>query len=96
MRMKTLPIFVVFFIMGFGDAVGTLVGFVQEEFSISPALAGLLPFFGFLAFGLFSVPFGIMGGRKGKKYVLVFALILVTIGELIPVISIPATLFTSV
>ncbi len=88
MRLKTVPIFVVFFIMGFGDAVGTLVGFVQEEFSISPALAGLLPFFGFLAFGLFSVPFGIMAGRKGKKYVLVFALILVTLGELIPVISI--------
>ncbi|MFC1500529.1 sugar MFS transporter [Candidatus Zixiibacteriota bacterium] len=91
--MKTLPIFVVFFIMGFGDAVGTLVGFVQEEFSISPALAGLLPFFGFLAFGLFSVPFGIMGGRKGKKYVLVLALILVTIGELIPVISIASYVF---
>ncbi len=86
--MKTFPIFIVFFIMGFGDAVGTLVGFVQEEFSISPFMAGLLPFFGFLAFGIFSVPFGIMGGRKGKKYVLIFALILVTIGELIPVISV--------
>ncbi len=86
--MRTVPIFVVFFIMGFGDAVGTLVGFVQSEFNISPAMAGLLPFFGFLAFGLFSVPFGIMGGRKGKKYVLVFALILITLGELIPVISI--------
>ena len=54
MKFKTLPIFAAFFIMGFGDAVGALVGFVQEEFSISPALAGLLPFFGFLAFGLLS------------------------------------------
>ncbi|MFC1530437.1 sugar MFS transporter [Gemmatimonadota bacterium] len=91
--MKTIPIFIVFFIMGFGDAVGTLVGFVQEEFSISPFMAGLLPFFGFLAFGLFSVPFGIMGGRKGKKKVLLFALILVTLGELIPVISVASYVY---
>jgi len=91
--MKTVPIFVVFFIMGFGDAVGTLVGFVQEEFSLSPFMAGLLPFFGFLAFGIFSVPFGIMGGRKGKKYVLLFALVLVTLGELIPVISVASYVY---
>ena len=96
MRFRTIPIFAVFFIMGFGDAVGTLVGFVQAEFSISPAVAGLLPLFGFLAFGLFSVPFGILGGKKGKKWVLIFALILVTLGELIPVISIGRYLYVLV
>lgn len=74
--------------MGFGDAVGTLVGFVTREFNISPAVAGLLPFCGFLAFGIFSVPFGIMAGKKGKKFVLLFALILVLAGEIIPVITI--------
>ena len=88
MKLRTIPIFLVFFIMGFGDAVGTLVGFVTKEFNLSPAVAGLLPFFGFLAFGLFSVPLGILADKKGQKFVLVVFLSLVLVGELIPVISI--------
>ena len=88
MRIKTIPIFAAFFIMGFGDAVGTLVGFVQEEFAISPAMAGLLPFAGFLAYGIFSVPFGILGEKWGKKAILLMSLGVVLVGELIPVISI--------
>lgn len=93
MRIKTIPIFVAFFIMGFGDAVGTLVGFVQEEFAISPAMAGLLPFAGFLAYGIFSVPFGILGEKKGKKAVLLISLGIVLVGELIPVLSIARYLY---
>ena len=88
MKLRTIPIFLVFFIMGFGDAVGTLVGFVTREFNLSPAVAGLLPFFGFLAFGLFSVPLGILADKKGQKFVLLLFLGLVLVGELIPVISI--------
>ena len=88
MKLRTIPIFLVFFIMGFGDAVGTLVGFVTKEFNLSPAVAGLLPFFGFLAFGLFSVPLGILADKKGQKFVLIASLSLVLLGELIPVISI--------
>jgi FHS family L-fucose permease-like MFS transporter len=88
MKSRTFPIFLVFFIMGFGDAVGTLVGFVTKEFSLAPALAGLLPFFMFITFGLFSVPFGILVDKKGQKFVLATFLGLVLIGELIPVISI--------
>ena len=41
---KLLPVFYAFLVMGFGDVVGTLVGFAIKEFSISPAMAGLLPF----------------------------------------------------
>ena len=88
MKLKTLPIFLVFFIMGFGDAVGTLVGFVTKEFNLSPGVAGLLPFFGFVAFGLFSVPFGVLADKKGQKFVLVSFLALVLLGELVPVVSI--------
>ncbi|MGB2870162.1 MAG: MFS transporter [Bacteroidota bacterium] len=88
MKLKTIPIFLVFFIMGFGDAVGTLVGFVTKEFNLSPGVAGLLPFFGFIAFGLFSVPFGVLTDKKGQKFVLVSFLALVLLGELLPVVSI--------
>jgi fucose permease len=88
MRLKTLSIFLVFFVMGFGDAVGTLVGFVTKEFDLSNSLAGLLPFFGLLAFGIFSVPVGILQQRKGKKFVLVTFLLLTFVGLMIPVLSI--------
>lgn len=82
------PMFLVFFVMGFGDAVGTLVGFVTKEFNLPLSLAGLLPFFGLLAFGLFSVPIGVLSAKKGKKYVLLIFLSIALIGVLIPVISI--------
>ncbi|HEX2962451.1 MAG: sugar MFS transporter [Ignavibacteria bacterium] len=87
MKLKTLPIFLVFFIMGFGDAVGALVGFVTKEFSLAPAVAGLLPFFGFLAFGLFSVPLGILVDKLGQKKLLIMSLSLILAGELVPVFS---------
>ena len=88
MKMKTLPIFLAFFIMGFGDAVGTLVAFAVQEFGISRATAGLLPFFGFVAYALFSVPVGVLADKRGKKFVLILGLVIVLAGELLPVISI--------
>ncbi len=89
MRYKSIfPMFLAFFVMGFGDAVGTLVGFVTKEFDLPLSLAGLLPFFGLLAFGIFSVPVGVLSAKKGKKFVLVVFLTIVLIGVLIPVISI--------
>jgi FHS family L-fucose permease-like MFS transporter len=87
MKLKTLPIFLAFFIMGFGDAVGTLVAFAVREFNISKAAAGLLPFFGFVAYALFSVPAGVLADKKGKKFVLVLGLLIVLAGELLPVLS---------
>ena len=88
MKLRTLPIFLVFFVMGFGDVVGTLVGFVTKEFNLSSSLAGLLPFAGLIPFGLFAVPIGILSDRKGKKFVLLSFLSIALIGLLIPSISI--------
>jgi fucose permease len=87
MKARVLPIFLAFFVMGFADAVGTLVGFARKEFAISGAAAGLLPFFGFIAFAVFSVPAGVLAGRKGKKWLMTAALVLVLAGELIPSVS---------
>lgn len=88
MKPKTFPIFLSFFVMGFGDAVGTLVGFATKEFALSKWMAGFLPFFALIAYGIFSVPTGILSDNKGKKFVLLLGLIIVIIGELIPVVSI--------
>jgi FHS family L-fucose permease-like MFS transporter len=88
MRFRTLPIFLCFFVMGFVDAVGTLVGFAEKEFQLSGAQAGLLPFFGFIAFALVSVPAGVVAERRGKKFLLLLALAVVLAGQLIPSLSI--------
>jgi FHS family L-fucose permease-like MFS transporter len=88
LRFRTLPIFLCFFVMGFVDAVGTLVGFAEKEFRLSGAQAGLLPFFGFIAFALLSVPAGVVADRRGKKFLLVLALVVVLAGQLIPSLTV--------
>ncbi len=88
MRLKTIPIYFAFFVMGFEDAVGTFVGFAKEQYSLSPSVAGLLPFFTFIAYGLFSVPIGVLADRKGKKFVMILFLGITGLGSLIPTISV--------
>jgi len=88
MKPRALPVFLAFFVMGFVDSVGALVGYAREQFHLSGAMAGLLPFFGFLAFAIVSVPAGILAERRGKKLVLALGLGLVVLGELVPFASI--------
>ena len=87
-KLRTLPIFLAFFVMGFVDAVGTLVGFAKEEFRLTGAEAGLLPFFGFVAFALFSVPAGVLADRKGKRFLLLLSLGVVLAGQLVASLSV--------
>lgn len=84
---KTLPIFLVFLCMGFGDVVGPLVGLAKDTFQLSYTMAQLLPFAGFIMFGLLSVPMGIYQDKKGKKKVLLIGLIVALIGLLVPLFN---------
>jgi len=87
MRKSTVPIFMAFLIMGFGDVVGSLVAFAKQSFNLSSAMAGILPFVAFLAFGLLSVPMGLLQDKKGKKFVMLLGLGVALIGLVIPIIS---------
>jgi MFS transporter, FHS family, L-fucose permease len=87
-KSRALPIFLAFFVMGFVDAVGTLVGFAKTEFRLTGAEAGLLPFFGFVAFALFSVPAGVLADRRGKRFLLLLSLGVVLAGQLIASLSV--------
>ncbi len=84
MKLRTLPIFFAFFVMGFVDAVGTLVGFAKDQYHLSGFMAGLLPFFGFIAFALFSVPGGVLMDKRGKKFLMLLSLAIVLVGEVLP------------
>jgi fucose permease len=66
MRLRTLPIFLAFFAMGFVDAMGPLASTIQKQYRLSGFMAGLLPAFAFVAFAIFSVPGGVLAARIGK------------------------------
>ena len=85
MKLKTLPVFLAFLAMGFGDAVGPFVGLAKNEFTLSNTMAYLIPFVGFIMFGILSVPMGIFQAKKGKKYVLMLGLIIMLLGIVIPI-----------
>jgi MFS transporter, FHS family, L-fucose permease len=89
MRLRTLPIFLVFFAMGFVDAMGPLASTIRKQYSLSGFMAGLLPAFAFVAFAIFSVPGGVFTARIGKKNMMLLALALVALGVLVPTVVVP-------
>jgi fucose permease len=82
MRLRTLPVFLVFLAMGFGDAVGPFVSLAKEQFQLSTTVATLIPFVGFSMFGLLSVPVGVWQDKHGKKTVLMTGLGIMAAGLL--------------
>jgi len=84
MGLRLLVIFMVFFVMGFGDVRGSFVGIARGTFGITAAEGGLIPCAGAVAFGLFALPAGLLATRKGKRYVLQAGLLLTILGHLLP------------
>ncbi len=87
MKIKTLPIFLAFLCMGFGDAAGPLVNLATEVFDISNAAASLIASAGFIMFGLLSIPMGIVQYKIGKKNVMLLGLGIFFMGVLVPVLG---------
>src|SRR3974390_983137 len=88
--MRTLPIFLAFFLMGLADAMGPMSDAVGKEYNISKVLSTLLPFFVFIAFAVFSVPGGLLAARIGKKKLLLLGLGLNAVACLIPSLQAPS------
>jgi fucose permease len=90
MRVKTLPIFLAFFLMGLADAMGPMSDGVKKQYELSNLVATLLPFFVFIAFAVFSIPGGLMAARIGKKKLLLLGLGLNALALLIPSLQMPS------
>lgn len=88
--MRTLPIFLAFFLMGLADAMGPMSDAVQKEYHISSVISTLLPFFVFIAFAVFSVPGGLLAARIGKKKLLLLGLALNAVACLVPSLQTPS------
>lgn len=86
LKNKTLPIFLVFLAMGFGDVVGPLVSLVKTSFEVSNFVASLLTTSGFIMFGLLSIPLGVLQDTKGKKALLTTGLLLAFTGLVLPIL----------
>jgi len=82
---RSVPVFLAFLCMGFGDAVGPFVGLAKEHFQLSNFMATLIQFVGFMMFFILSIPMGIYQDKKNKKHVLVLGLIVALIGLVIPI-----------
>jgi len=87
MNKKTLPIFLAFLCMGFGDVVGPLTSLLQHDYALSNFLAGFITFMGYIMFGLLSIPLGIYQDRKGKKHVLLLGLLTAVLGLVLPMVG---------
>jgi fucose permease len=85
MNKKVVPILLAFMCMGFGDAVGPFVGLAKAEFELSNFVAMIIPFMGFIMFGLLSVPMGIFQDKHSKKTTLIVGLVIALIGLSIPI-----------
>ena len=86
-NLTALPIFFAFLCMGFGDAVGPLVGLAKETFDLSNFVAQMIAFSGFIMFGVLSIPLGVFQDKKGKKYILLLGLAIAFIGLLVPILN---------
>jgi MFS transporter, FHS family, L-fucose permease len=87
MKFKTVPIFMAFLCMGFGDAVGPLTSQLQNSYSLSNIMASLVTFMGFIMFGLLSIPLGILQDRKGKKFILMLGIGAALLGLVLPILG---------
>jgi MFS transporter, FHS family, L-fucose permease len=88
-RLKTLPIFLAFFLMGLADAMGPQSDKVKAFYHTSYVQSTLLSFVVFIAFAVFSVPGGLLAGRIGKKNLLLLGLGLNAASLVIPSVTVP-------
>ena len=70
MNKKTvlLPLLAGFFVMGFGDIIGTVMNQVKAECaSDAERISWLMPIFTYVWFLVISIPTGVLSGRIGRK-----------------------------
>jgi len=74
-------VFLIFFVISFlTNILGPLVPNIIDSFHLSLALAGFLPFSFFVAYGVMSIPAGILIEKFSEKFVLILAFLLALVG----------------
>ena len=60
--------------------IGVVISRFQETYHVPLWIAGFLPFAFYLAYGLCSIPFGLLADQKGGRLVILLGMILMTMG----------------
>lgn len=82
-RLLILYIMLIWFVISFvTNLIGPLMPIIINDFHLSLGMAGFLPFSFFLAYGLISIPGGILVERKGARTTLLIAFGLNFLGSL--------------
>lgn len=77
-------VFVIFFVISFmTNIMGTLLPIIVTTYHISNGIAAFMPFSFFIAYGILSLPAGLMLERIGEKKMLLLSFMLITIGSLL-------------
>ncbi|MDR1624102.1 MAG: MFS transporter [Tannerellaceae bacterium] len=84
---KALPIFMAFYVMGFGDIVGVATSYAREELGLSNALTQVLTLLAFVWFALLSVPVGVFQDKRGKKFTVNLGISFIGLGMLVPILA---------
>src|SRR5690606_1630661 len=63
-----------------------MVSLAKESFLLSITVATALPFIGYLLFGLFSIPVGVLQNKKGKVFVINLGLGIMLLGLFLPIV----------
>ena len=80
-----LPILFGFFVMGFGDIIGTVMNQVKEECAANAGtIAWLMPIFAFLWFPVISIPTGVLCGKIGRKKTVLVSLVVTIAAMFLP------------
>lgn len=82
-----LPVLFGFYVMGFCDVVGVATSYVQQHFSLSESLAGLIPSMVFLWFLLLSVPVAFLMNRIGRCRMVIVGNVVTIVGMLVPLVD---------
>ena len=83
-----LPLLAGFFVMGFGDIIGTVMNQVKAECAANAdAISWLMPIFAYVWFLVISIPTGILSGRIGRKNAVLVSLAVTVAAMIVPIFA---------
>ena len=82
------PVLAGFFVMGFGDIIGTVMNQIKAEcVADADSITWLMPIFAYVWFLLISIPTGILAGRIGRKNTVLLSLAVTLAAMVVPIFA---------
>ena len=83
-----LPLLAGFFVMGFGDIIGTVMNQVKAECAANAdSISWLMPIFAYVWFLVVSIPTGVLSGRIGRKNAVLVSLAVTVAAMIVPIFA---------